>query len=104
MEKLENVNLSELVVEASDALLTEKRNAAASSIKKHLQRVEQLAIDVRKIEKELKSKREKLVKAQAKIEKIKEGDWSLLADKEDGPKKNNNSNGGSNAGCEKDKW
>jgi outer membrane murein-binding lipoprotein Lpp len=104
MEKLENVNLAELVVEASDALLTEKRNGAASSIKKHLQRVEQLAIDVRKLEKELKSKKEKLAKAQAKIEKIKEGDWSLLADKDDSPKKNSHNNGGSNASCESDKW
>lgn len=60
MEKLENVDLAALVTEASDALLTEKRNAAASSIKKHLQRVEQLAIDARKLEKELKNKKRKI--------------------------------------------
>jgi hypothetical protein len=92
MEKLENVNLAELVVEASEALLAEKRNTAASIIKKHLQRVEQLAIDVHKVEKELKSKKEKLVKAQAKINKIKEGDWSLIAEQKDGPKKGGQDN------------
>lgn len=92
MEKLENVNLAELVVETSDSLLTEKRNAAASIIKKHLQRVEQLAINVHKLEKELKGEKEKLAKAQAKIDKIKEGDWSLIAETKDGPKKGGQDN------------
>jgi hypothetical protein len=92
MEKLEGVDLKVLVAEASDALLTEKRNSAASIIKKHLQRVEQLAIDVHKLEKELKGKKEKLTKAQDKIEKIKEGNWSLIAEQKDGPKKGGQEN------------
>ena len=89
MEKMENVDLSVLVEESSKELMADKRNDAASIVKKHLQRVEQLAIDVRNTEKQLKIKKEKLAKAQAKIDKIKAGDWSLLAEKEDGPKKGN---------------
>jgi hypothetical protein len=57
-----------------------------------LQRVEQLAIDVRKAKKDLESKEGKLVKAQAKIDNIKEGDWSLLSEKKDGPSKGNPNN------------
>lgn len=87
MEKIENVDLGSLVTEASTELMTDKRKSAASIIKIHLQRVEQLAIDIRHAEKDIKKKKEKLEKAQAKINKIKEGDWSLLAEQEDGPKR-----------------
>lgn len=89
-EKIEGVDLSTLVEEASTELLGERRSQAASIIKKHLQRVEQLVIDVHRAEKTLRGKKEKLTKAQAKLDKIKAGDWSLLAEKKDGPKKGNN--------------
>lgn len=92
MDKIENVDLGSLVTEASTELMAEKRRVAANHIKIHLQRVEQLVIDVKKAEKELRKKKEKLEKAQAKINKIKEGDWSLLAEKKDGQKKGNNEN------------
>ena len=89
MEKIENVNLSELVEESSKELVADRRKQAASIVKKHLQRAEQLAVDVRQAEKSLNKKKEMLKKAQEKINKIKEGDWSLLAEKEDGPRKGN---------------
>lgn len=87
MEKIENVDLGSLVTEASVELIADKRKKAAGLIKKHLEKTDQLASDVRKAEKELKSKQEKLTKAQATIAKIKAGDWSLLAEKKDGQKK-----------------
>ncbi len=90
MDKLEDVDLAQLVEESSKELMVSKRYDAANIIKNHLQRVEQLAIDVRTAEKALVKKKEKLAKAQAKIDKIKEGDWSLLAEKEDGPKGHSN--------------
>jgi len=92
MEKMENVDLAALVTEASGELLTEKRNSAANIIKQQLQRVEQLSIDVRNAEKQLKKKQEALTKAQDKMNKIIAGDWSLLVEKKekDGSKKKNN--------------
>ena len=90
MDRIEDVDLKALVSVVSNELITEKRNVAANSIKQHLQRVEQLAYDVSSLEKQLKQKKEKLAKAQAKVDKIREGDWSLLADKKDSPKGHNN--------------
>lgn len=90
IEKIPGVELSELVTEATSELLAERRKKAAGLIKNHLQRVEGLALDVRKKENELKKLREKLTKAQAKIDKIKAGDWSVLSDRKDGPKGHNN--------------
>ena len=89
MKQIEGVDLVALVEESSKELVSAKKEEAANIIKKHLQRVEQLALDVRKAEKVLKSAQEKLKKAQDKIDKIKAGDWSLLSDKKDGPKGHN---------------
>jgi len=45
-----------------------------------LQRIEQLVCDVNSGEKELKKKKEKLAKAQEKIDKIKSGNWQVLSE------------------------
>ena len=90
MDKIDGIDLAELVKDSAQDLMKEKRVGAANIVKNHLQRVEQLAIDIRTLEKELKNKKDKLVKAQSKIDKIKAGDWSVLAQKEDGPKGHNN--------------
>lgn len=89
MKQIDNVNLTELVTESSKELISEKRSEAANIIKNHLQRIEQLSLDVRKAEKELNKKTEALKKAQEKMDKIKAGDWSQLAEKKDGPKGHN---------------
>ena len=86
---MDNVDLSQLVEESSEELIADKRKRAASIIKAHLQRIEGLALDVRNAERELNKKKEKLEKAQQKLNKIKEGDWSLLSDKKDGPSGHN---------------
>jgi uncharacterized protein HemX len=90
IDPIEGVDLSELVKEASTELMAEKRRQASNIIKNHLQREEQLVLDIRQLEKNLKGKKDKLAKAQIKINKIKEGDWSLLVEKKDGPKGHNN--------------
>jgi seryl-tRNA synthetase len=90
IDPIEGVDLSELVKEASTELMAEKRRQASNIIKNHLQREEQLVYDIRNLKKNLKGKEEKLAKAQAKIEKIIKGDWSLLVEKKDGPKGHNN--------------
>ena len=89
MEKLENVDLSALVEDSSKELMDEKRKQAAGLIKVQLQRIEQLSLDVRNAERTLKKKQEALAKAQQKIDKIKAGDWSLLAEQKDNSKENN---------------
>ena len=90
IEKIEGVNLADLVKEASTELIAERRAQAGNLIKNHLQRVEQLTLDIRNLEKNLKGKKDKLAKAQAKIDKIAGGDWSMLVEKKDGPKGHNN--------------
>lgn len=90
MKQIDGINLEELVKESSVALISDKRKEAANLIKNHLQRIEQLALDVRKAEKELKKKEEALKKAQEKMNKIKAGDWGLLSEKKDGPSGHNN--------------
>lgn len=86
MEKIENVDLSELVEESSTELVAEKRRKVAGMIKQQLQRVEQLSVDVKELEKQLRGKKEKLGKALEKIKKIKEGDWSVLTENQEGKK------------------
>ena len=88
MEKIENVDLGNLVTEASNEIIDARRKQAAGIIKQQLQRIEQLVTDISNAEKELKKKRDKLTKAQEKIDKIKAGDWSLLAEN-NGQTKNN---------------
>lgn len=83
MEKIDGVNLEDLVKESSADLVAEKRRSIAGLIKQQLQRMEQLATDVQNLEKQLKGKREKLKKTQEKIEKIRGGDWSVLAEKKE---------------------
>lgn len=87
MEPIKNVNLFDLVKETSEQMIQERRKQAANLIKKELQRAEQLARDIKNLEKELNSKKSKLSTAQMRIDKIREGDWSLLI--EDKSEKNN---------------
>ena len=42
--------------------------------------MEQLSIDVDNLEKELRKKKEKLLKAKTKMDKIREGHWELLTE------------------------
>ena len=80
MKEIKGVDLADLVSEVSIGLLDERREQAASIIKQQLQRMEQLTIDVKNAEKELKKKQDKLTKAQDKIDKVKSGNWQILSD------------------------
>ncbi len=83
MEKIEGVNLEELVEESSADLVEEKKKSVAGLIKQQLQRMERLATEIKNLEKEINGKRDKLKKIQEKIEKIKNGDWSVLTEKKE---------------------
>lgn len=80
MEEFKNINLEKLVEEASVDILDERRKSAANAVKIQLQRIEQLAIDVKNLKKDLNKKEEKLKAAQGKIDKVKGGDWKVLSD------------------------
>ena len=78
MKEIEGTELLDLVAEAANELLQERRSCAKGQIKKELQRIEGLASDIKKTEKELEKLRKKFNTAQEKIDKLKSGDWSVL--------------------------
>ena len=90
IEIIEGLDLADMVEKVSARLLLTRRCHAACLVKNHLQRQEQLEKDVAETEEKLKKLKEKLAKANAKIDKIRSGDWSVLASREDGPKKGHN--------------
>lgn len=71
-------NLSEIVKEVADSLVSERRKGIAGLIKVEMQRAEQLASDVKLLENQLKRKAKKLEQATAKIARLRDGDWSVL--------------------------
>lgn len=80
MKEIDGVNLEDLVKEVSKNIVSDRRESAAGLIKKQLQKMEGLAIDVSGLEKQLKKKKEALAKAQEKVTKIREGNWQVLAE------------------------
>jgi seryl-tRNA synthetase len=88
MEKIEGIELDELVSDVASELVNDRRKQAASAIKVQLQKVEQLAADMKLLNKQLKEKQKKFDEVVARIEKIKGGDWSLLAEPKDGQDSN----------------
>ena len=80
MKQIENTELPDLLKSAADALLAEKRKDAESRIKGILIRQEAMADAIRQKENELKRLREKMDKSTAKIERLRKGDWAVLAE------------------------
>jgi predicted aminopeptidase len=78
MDKIEDIDLPELVAESSQQFLQERRASVTGLIKQMFQRAEQLANEIRADEKGLAKKRGKLSEVTAKIEKLRGGDWSVL--------------------------
>ena len=80
MEKIDGVDLGNLVSDVAAGIVTDRRNQASGLIKQQLQKVEQLAKDIVAAEKDLEKKKGKLTQAQGKIDKIKAGDWTVLTE------------------------
>lgn len=80
MKQIDNVNLSDLLESAALNLLTEKRKDAESRIKQILVRQEAMADAIKTKESELKKLREKMEKSTAKIDRLRKGDWAVLAE------------------------
>jgi len=82
MKPIPSLNLTDLLEDAANALMAEKRHDAESRIKQILIRQEKLAESIKASENELKKLNAKLEKSVAKINKLKSGDWSVLNEQE----------------------
>ena len=81
MEKIEEVDLKELVTEASAELLQQRRKGASSLIKKMLIYSEGVIESIRCKKTELKGL-EKILQTQTeKMARLRSGDWSVLVEK-----------------------
>jgi len=82
MKPIPSLNLTDLLEDAANAFMAEKRHDAESRIKQILIRQEKLAESIKASENELKKLNAKLEKSVAKINKLKSGDWSVLNEQE----------------------
>jgi hypothetical protein len=82
MKPIQDTELPDLLKSAASKLLAEKRNDAESRIKGILIRQEAMADSIKTKENELKKLREKMEKSSQKIERLRNGDWAVLAELE----------------------
>ncbi len=82
MEKIEGLNLGDLVSEASRISIAKRKELALSLVSKLMHRIEGLAQEEKKLTQQLKQNNEKIKKAQETLDKIKAGDWSVLSNLE----------------------
>ena len=81
MKEVQGVNLGELVSETATQLVADRRKMVGNQIKNLLQRTEGLARKLVLGKREIKKLEDKLASAQAKIDKLKAGDWSVLEER-----------------------
>ncbi len=79
VEKIKGVDLKNLLADASEEAIEEKRTTTKNLIKQFLHRREGLEQDVRRLENQLEKKKKSLKKTDEKLKKIKSGDWSVLS-------------------------
>lgn len=86
MQKIEGVELKDLVQQASEDFLRKQQLDGVKRIQKLLAAIFDLGLEIKGLESQLTKKREQLVKKQKIVEELKQGNWSILADEE--PQKN----------------
>ena len=82
MKAIQDVDLKKLTEEVAIELLVERRRGVSSKIKSMIIKVEDLTERKSRLTAELKKADESLEKANALIEKLKAGDWSVLQDEQ----------------------
>jgi len=87
MQPLDGVKLEDLVKQASNDLLAKRKQELSTKIQAIFHRVDGLNEEIRKLENDLAKKRKKLESANAKLTKLRQGDWTVL---EDEKKQDNN--------------
>ena len=78
MEPIKDVDLKELVSSSSDMVIEEKKKQAKNAIKKLFYQQAGLVADLKSMQKQVNKKQESLIKIQARIDKLRSGDWSVL--------------------------
>lgn len=84
MQKIEGVQLEEVIKDAANELFEEDRLKVNRAIKQVLYRVNGLKLELKEVEKKKSQIEEKLQKAEQKMEKIGQGDWSVLTEDNNG--------------------
>lgn len=79
IEKIDEVDLEALVKDASSDLILQRRKEALTLIQKLMCRIEGLAKEKKQADTKVKELEGKITAAQEKLNKIKSGDWSILA-------------------------
>lgn len=82
MKKIEELELEDLVKQASELVIKERGDRVVGIIRKEILKCEQLKKDIDSSEKELIKKREQLSKSIEILDKARDGDWSLLREEE----------------------
>ncbi len=82
MQKIEGVEIGDLVQEASKQILLAQKDEVLDLVKKLIQKAHGLTEDVKRAKHELKGKEDKLAKTLARIEKLRAGDWSALQEQQ----------------------
>lgn len=80
------IDLQELVTAASIDIMLERRKEATNLIKGFLIKVEGLTKEIKNLENQLKTKQESLAKTNEKIQRLKKGEWNILAENNSGSK------------------
>lgn len=80
MKAIPDTDPNDILLSAAASLLTDKRKDAESRVKQILIRQEALAESILSKERELKKLREKMDKSSQKIERLRNGDWAVLAE------------------------
>ncbi len=78
-EDKKEIKLNDLVGEASRELMREKRLEASNLVKSFLLKAESLTYDIKGKKRELEKMEVSLADTLGKIEKLRSGDWSILA-------------------------
>lgn len=84
MEKIEGVELTDIVSTASEELLSEQKRNGVNKVKKLFAAIYDLTNELAQIERTKTKKTEQLAKKNAILEKVKAGDWSALVDDQQG--------------------
>ncbi len=80
MNPIEDTNLADLIIEASNEVIEKRREKAKEQIMAMLERITFLDIEVKNMEKNLLNKKTELVKMQGRLETLRKGDWNVLQD------------------------
>jgi hypothetical protein len=78
MEKIEGINLSELIDDTSLELFHERKHLVVGKIKVILTRINALKMDIKNAETVIKKRKEGIAKMEHKVAQLRAGDWSVL--------------------------